>query len=170
MRCRKIIFYLNAYVDGELSVKRRRIVKAHLADCESCRTQLENIQALTKLFESPHPVPPVPEGLVAQIMNEAGRRQHVEIPESFSPLQIWTPLRWISGLSTPMRVAACAAVLLAIIVGLSFPGRNVTRRAELFDQGKNIDGLEWFAPVPPNSIGSIFIASANLPHEIGDGQ
>jgi len=170
MKCRKIISYLNAYVDGELPERRRRTVEAHLAVCESCRGRVEDIRGMDELFQGTLPVPPVPDGLAARIMAEARRRQPVAIPGSPSPLPAWNPLRWIAGLSAPMRLAACATVLLAIVVGLSLDGRGVTRRNVFPEQGKDLYGLEWFAPAPPGSIGSIYIAMADQPYKRGSGQ
>ncbi|HEB68092.1 MAG TPA: hypothetical protein ENI88_00580, partial [Desulfobulbus sp.] len=34
MRCQKVVCSLHAYVDGELTEKRQRLVQDHLADCE----------------------------------------------------------------------------------------------------------------------------------------
>ena len=170
MKCRKIISYLNAYVDGELSERRRRAVEAHLTGCGPCRGRLEEIRALAGLFEDTLPVPPVPDGLAARIMREARRTQRVKIPAGPSPFPAWNPLRWIAGLSAPMRLAACATVILAIVLGLSVGGKNVTRQNVFAQQGKDLYGLEWFAAVPPGSIGSIYLAMADQPHKKGSGQ
>jgi len=167
MRCEKLTSCLDAYVDGELSGRRRRVVEAHLAGCESCRGRLEKIRGLAELFEGTFSVPPVPDGFAARIMAEARKRRPVEIPGRLSPLPAWNPLRWMEGLSISMRLAACASVLLAIVVGLTLDGRNVTRRNAFVDQGKDLYGLEWFAPAPPGSIGSIYIAMADQPYEKG---
>ena len=86
MRCTKIISCLNAYVDGELSRRQQRVVKAHLASCESCRELLEDMQNLAELFKGTLPVPPIPNDFATRIMAEARRRQPVEIPGSPSPL------------------------------------------------------------------------------------
>ncbi len=169
MRCKKILSCLNAYVDGEVPESLRRIVESHLAACESCRGRLEEIRGIDELFQGPFPVPPVPAGFAARIMAEARRRQPMEIPERHSPLPALNPLQWIAELSAPMRLATCATVLLALVAGLSL-GRDVTRRNVLIEQVKGLYGLEWFAPVPPGSIGSIYIAMANQLHEKGSEQ
>ncbi|NOZ84888.1 MAG: hypothetical protein GXP49_01230 [Deltaproteobacteria bacterium] len=170
MKCKKIISCLNAYVDDELPERRRRTVEAHLAVCESCRGRVEDIRRMDELFRGTLPVPPVPDGLTARIMAEARRRQPVAIPGSPSTLPAWNPLRWIAGLSAPMKLAACATVFLAFVLGMTLDGGNVTRRKMPIEQGKDLYGLEWFAPVPPGSIGSIYIAMADQPYERGSGQ
>ena len=170
MKCRKVIFYLNAYVDGELPERRRRSVEAHLAGCESCRGRLEEIRKLTELFEGTLPDPPVPDGLAPRIMAEARRKLLAEVPKRRSRVPFWNPLKWIAGLSTSMRLATCAIVLLALVVGLSLDGGNGAKRNVFIEAGKDLYGFEWFAPAPPDSIGSIYIAMANQPRERGNGQ
>ena len=170
MQCRKTISYLNAYVDGELAERRCRNVEIHLADCESCRDRLEEIRGLTELFEGSLPVPPVPDRVVAKIMAEARRRQPVGTHGSHLSWSTWNPSRWVAGLSVPMRFAAFCAVLLAIVVGLSLDRGSGTRQNALIEQGEGLYGLEWFAPAPPVSIGSIYLAMTDRPSGKGDGK
>jgi len=170
MRCRKTTSYLNAYVDGEVPERLRRTVESHLAVCESCRGRLEEIRQVDELFQGSLPVPPVPDGFAARIMAEARRRQRAEISERSSPLPAWNPLQWIAGLSAPMRLAACATVLLALITGLSLYGGPFSGQNVIIEPERNLYGFEWFAAVPPGSIGSIYIAMADQPHEQGRGQ
>ncbi len=170
MKCRKTISYLNAYVDGELPGRRRRAVEVHLAACESCRGRLEDIRGIVGFFQDTLIVPPVPDGLAARIMTEARRRQPGGIPGRRSLLPDWNPLQWLAGLSAPMRLAACATVLLALVAGLSLDGRDVIIRNALTEQGEELHGLEWFSPVQPGSIGSIYIAMAEQSYEKGNEQ
>jgi len=170
MKCRKILFHLNAYTDGELSEKQHCAVKAHLANCEACRKRLEDIHGLEGILNDTLHVPVVPDGFTARIMAEARRRQSAGVPERHSHLPVWNPLEWITGLSASMRLAALATVLLALVAGLSFDGGHLTRRNVSIEEGKDLYGLEWFAPVPPGSIGSIYISMAGPPHEKGSGQ
>jgi len=61
--------WLGAYYDGELRGRQLRQVEAHLADCATCRAELERLQALaTLLRESPaaRDLTP-PERFVAQV-------------------------------------------------------------------------------------------------------
>jgi len=167
MKCRKILFQLNAYTDGELPKKQHCAVKDHLANCEACRKRLEDIHGLEGILNDALHVPAVPDGFAARIMAEARKRQQAEIPERHSLLPVWNSLQWIAGLSAPMRIAAFATVLLALVAGLSFDGGHVTGRNVPVEEGKNLYGLEWFAPATPGSIGSIYIDMAYQPHEKG---
>ena len=125
---------------------------------------------MDELLQGSLPVPPVPEGLAARIMAEARRRQPTRIPERPASLPAWNPLQWIAELSAPMRLAACATVLLALVVGLSLDGGHMTKRNVGLRQGKDLYGLEWFAPAPPSSIGSVYIAMADQLYEEGTEQ
>lgn len=68
--------WLGAYHDGELGGRRSRQVEAHMADCASCRAELESLRALTALLqESPVPVGLMPaERFVAQVGLRLPRR------------------------------------------------------------------------------------------------
>jgi len=157
-------------MDGELPERLRRSVEAHLADCEVCRERLEEIQGVNELFQGSLPVPPVPDGLARRIMDEARRRNLASTPKRrFQPLA-WNPVQWIVELSASMRLAAGVTVLLALIAGLSLDGRGMTGPDVSIEPGKDLAGLEWFAPTPPGSIGSIYIAMADQRHERGNGQ
>jgi predicted anti-sigma-YlaC factor YlaD len=47
--------WLNAYLDGELSSARLRQVENHLAECDECRTELDEIQGLSALLRETAP-------------------------------------------------------------------------------------------------------------------
>ncbi|MDY6876884.1 MAG: zf-HC2 domain-containing protein [Chloroflexota bacterium] len=53
--------WLGAYYDGELRGLRLRQVETHLAQCETCRTELKTLQALTALL----PESPAAEGITS---------------------------------------------------------------------------------------------------------
>ncbi len=161
MRCTKVNSYLAAYMDGELSESLRRIVDDHLAGCEVCQVRFKEIREMDALFQSALPVPPVPDGLFARIMAEARKRQPERVPGRYLVPLAKHAFGWIAELSASMRVAACATIILAIVVGLSLNGRDSTGQNVFIEQGKDLYGLEWFAPVSPGSIGSVYIAMAD---------
>lgn len=71
--------------------------------------------------------------------------------------------RSLSGLSVSMRLAACATVILALVTGAAIDGTRVIDGNVLVEQEKELYGLGLFAPVPPGSIGSVYIAMADQP-------
>ena len=60
--------WLNAYFDGELKNGRLYQVEKHLAECETCRAELESLRSLSGLLrEAPEPDFPSPERFAAQV-------------------------------------------------------------------------------------------------------
>lgn len=66
-------------------------------------------------------------------------------------------------LSSPLRLAACATILLAFFLGLVlergafFPGNNQAAVAG----AASMEGLEWFSQTPPASLGSTYLMLAS---------
>lgn len=171
MRCRGVISRLNAYADGELTKKSRRTVKDHLDVCEACRKRLEDTCGLEVVLNDTLHVPPVPDAFAAGVLQAARKRSTpVTVPQRTSPSMILNLFRWIAQFSAPMRIAACVTVLLAVVVGWSLDGGWLAREGMRGEPAENLYGLEWFAPAPPGSIGSIYIAMADQPYEKGSGQ
>ncbi|MBN2392003.1 MAG: zf-HC2 domain-containing protein [Anaerolineae bacterium] len=71
-----VLDWLQAYHDGELQERQVRRVEAHLAHCESCRAELEALQAISSLLqESPVASDLVrPDQFVAQVELQLPRR------------------------------------------------------------------------------------------------
>jgi hypothetical protein len=105
-------------------------------------------------------------------MAEAKRRAPLaKEKKSLSPLG-WQPLRWLIDLSVPMRLAACAMIFLACLLGMfmskeiSLSGNHQTPIAE----AENLDGFEWFGPTPPASLGSAYLSLASTTLEDQDAR
>ena len=156
---------LGAYLDGELSQRRRKAVAAHVARCKTCRVALEDLRRLAPVMHALE-VPPVPAGLAGHVMTRARRRA---VRSHMEPV-IWNPLEWWKMASAPLRVAACTAVLLAFFLGVALGqgvfvfGNNQTTVAEA---AESIEGFEWFSPTPPASLGSTYLMLAS--NDAGDG-
>jgi anti-sigma factor RsiW len=161
MHCKKVLSRLQAYVDGEVPAGFMREMDEHLDACPSCRSQVERIRAVGNILDSLS-APPLPEGFSARVMAEARRRVPVaEKRKSFFYLD-WQPLRWLLDLSAPMRVAACAVVLMACLLGM-FMSKTVSlssSRQPSAAAAENMDGFEWFGPTPPASLGSAYLTLA----------
>ncbi len=168
MRCKKITSYLNAYTDGELPEKQRSIVEAHLESCKVCQARLDDIHKIGELFRGSLPVPPVPDGLAARITAEARKRKSVYRIKRPSASPSWNPFRWIYAFSWPMRIAVCATVFIAMIAGTFIDGKWVFEQNLNIKAEDNFYGMEWFNPVPPGSIGSIYIAITDQTHRKGN--
>ena len=165
MKCKKIAACLNAYVDGELSEKMSRGIEAHLTTCEVCRSRLEDIKRIDELFKTNLPVPPVPDRLAGRIMAEARKRKSIRISKRDSRLREMSPFNWFVRLSTPMKLAASVTIILSFATGFLLNRGLFIEQKVRIATDKDIYGFEWFAPAPPDSISSIYIAMDQLNQE-----
>ena len=161
MHCKEILSRLHAYVDGEVQAGLMREMEEHLGICPSCRSQVERIRQVDDMLAS-MTVPPLPQRFSARVMAEARRRALPE-PGKRPLLGLdWIPLRWFADLTVPMRLAACAMVLLACLLGM-FMSRDLSLSGiarTTVVEGENLDGFEWFSPTPPTSLGSAYLTLA----------
>jgi anti-sigma factor RsiW len=99
---------LSAYVDGELASHEAGELETHLAQCESCRAELERLQSLKSLLGR-LPERPVPETLWTSIRAQLDR-----------PQQSWTAVveQWLRGAVRRPALAAAALALVAILVAV----------------------------------------------------
>ena len=158
LSCLRYRNHLGAYLDGELSPRRAKNVSAHLGRCKACRVALEDLRRLAPVMHALE-VPPVPTGLADHVMAHARTRA----VRSREGSVVWSPLEWWRMVSTPLRLAACATVLLAFFLGVGLgrgvfvSGNNQTTVAE----AASIEGFEWFSPTPPASLGSTYLLLAS---------
>ena len=166
MNCKKVLSRLHAYVDGEVQARLMREMEEHLGICPSCRSQVERIRQVDDMLDS-MTVPPLPQRFSARVMAEARRRALPE-PGKRPLLGLdWMPLRWFADLTVPMRLAACAMVLLACLLGM-FMSRDLSLSGiarTTVVEGENLDGFEWFSPTPPTSLGSAYLTLASTTPE-----
>ena len=159
MNCREVLSLLDVYQDGELSDTRRLKVEAHLAVCRACREVHEGLGQVGDLLDSLE-VPLLPHGFAARVVSEARDRglPVIQPPQPLAPLG-WWPLRWFGELSAPMRLAACGALLLACLLGMFMSKEFSLRenRQTLVAATEELEGLEWFNPTPPASLGAAYL-------------
>lgn len=161
MNCKKVLSHLHAYLDGELPATLMPEMEEHLGTCPSCHSQAERIGQMDVVLDS-FTVPPLPQGFSSRVMAEA-RRRALSVPERRPfPGVAWLPLRWLVDLTVPMRLAACAIVIMASLLGM-FMSRDLSLsgspQADVA-AAENLDGLEWFSPIPPSSLGSAYLTLA----------
>jgi hypothetical protein len=99
---------LSAYLDDELETERRREFDEHLGGCEACRTQLDTLRKLTSLLRDV-PRAKAPPGLAPKIVDAAKKGGMPRILR----IRSWIP-----------AAAAAAAVLLAVLIGISGGDRH----------------------------------------------
>jgi anti-sigma factor RsiW len=151
--------HLNAYLDGELPERTRREVEGHLWQCKACRVALEQIRRLAPIMDALE-VPPVPADLAYHVMARASTRA---VRSHEGPV-VWSPLAWWRMVSAPLRLAACATVLLAFFLGMMLgrEGVFVSGHNQVAAAGAvSVEGFEWFSPTPPASLGSTYLILAS---------
>jgi anti-sigma factor RsiW len=156
--CRPYRKQFSAYLDSELPLKKRAAVAEHLAVCAACRKELEDIEELGPALMRPGAFPP-PADLAARIMAEARRRQAAGSSAGrvrFQPVLIPSWSWWLKAGGT----AALVVLLLYFGQWMSakewLPGGS--RPTAALSTGA--EGLEWFAPAPPESLLSGYLAIA----------
>jgi len=161
MYCKRTLFRLSAYLDKELPSRQRHEVEEHLRTCRACREQLERVRQVGGFLDTLD-VPPLPDGFAARVLAEARKRTLPAQEKRPYFVPDWWPLGWFSSLSTPMRLATCALILLASFLGLSM-SRGISLsggRQPGAALSENVEGLEWFGPTPPESLGSAYLTLA----------
>jgi anti-sigma factor RsiW len=159
--CRKFRKQFNACLDGELPSKKLVALSDHLAICAACRRELTALEALGPALSRLEVAPP-PTYLASRIVTTA-RRQQAERASGHS-VRLWLAHMQ----SWPWGFKAAATVAL-IVVMLYFGQLTSTRVWLPGSQGKHntmmtatgaAEGLEWFAPAPPGSLLSGYLAMA----------
>ncbi len=116
---------LDAFSTGEIGLRERASIEAHLEACAGCRLEYNRLRSLAALLRGA-PVPPVPEGFASRLA-----RRHAAAAASISPFSGWRAA------PVPLRVAAAAVaaagLLAGAIMGWNFGGsrEDVLARADV---------------------------------------
>ena len=81
---------LNAYLDGELQGRRLQEMETHLADCEACQKELEQLRLVSKWLRDDTAVKAIPaERFVSQLTLSLPRRSQPNLPRKSISLAWW---------------------------------------------------------------------------------
>lgn len=81
--------WLGAYLDGELSALRLRIVQTHLTECAACRSELEGLRRVSAMLQSaPAPEFTPADNFAARLALQLPRREIVDKPAG-RPSLLW---------------------------------------------------------------------------------
>lgn len=143
--CRVHREVMSSYLDGAASPAERAALEAHLAQCQECRTALEELRWTTQQIRELEPVEPPP-WMTAKIMS---RLREGEAPA----LSIWRRYFFPILASAQFRVASLVLVGAAgyYIVSRSTGVPQVAREARQAPEPRESapPGQEAFAPPPP---------------------
>jgi anti-sigma factor RsiW len=139
MRCGRTQQMMTAAVDGELSVRRRRALDAHLAGCEACRRELAATERMLSVLETLPMEAAVGAGLEQATLR---RVRLAAAEEQEGPVRRW----WQAWLPLPAVALATAAVAVVALGILRFssdvPGQGGVTQSR--GSGKTVAR----APVP----------------------
>ena len=158
----------SAFLDGELSANKRAALEDHLTVCAACRKELVGWKELGPILERLEVSAP-PAGMVMRITAEARRRGS---EKSFRHLF----RRWPAEIPDWPWAAKALGTAAIFVLMLSFglfvstkgwlPGFSEHRTGVSTAAGSATEGLEWFAPGPPGSLVSGYLAMAGQPRPV----
>ena len=101
LRCRQVMPYLSAYVDGELDARLREQVETHLASCPKCSREVARYQAIDGLLLSLPASSPGPEVLDRILASTSSQNKEKAVRQSLRQ-----PERVLAPRSVPAFLAA----------------------------------------------------------------
>ena len=146
MHCTEILPKLPAYAEGRLSSAERDQVRAHLGECDACRTALARTDWLAAALTNAD-TPPVPAGLHGRVMEAARSRRRPRIAAD------WNPFKWWRLTPAPLHAAVAIMLAIGLTVGLSM-GRTM-----LSDQNECVASVAATDPLDMLNIDSLGVAS-----------
>ncbi len=161
LSCVKYRKRLGAYMDGELSERKRTSTKRHLSECDACRAELAANKKLEPLLNTLL-VPPVPTAVATRILAEAQKRKKAR-----GRIQIrmqWKTLRFGAWLP---RAVTTAALISGLITGgymgaISYRGIGPDQPGALAEENMAADGvwsdLNTFGALSGDSIEAVTFA------------
>jgi anti-sigma factor RsiW len=155
----------STFLDGGLAPKKQAALRAHLAACAACRRELAALEGIGPMLNRMEDVPP-PADLASRILAAARRCQAEEdFGHRVRPWASAIPA-WPWGLKA---FGAAAMLVLMLYLGQFIgargwlPGSAGRSTAIATTAGNETEGLEWFAPGPPGSLLSGYLALAGQP-------
>ena len=144
MRCSKAGKYLSPYVVRfELGAGEIALLESHLAQCERCTEELDEIRRLHSLLSRAERFP-APPGFCAQVMKGVSGQ----------------PAKGFTLFPACTRFAEAIVFVLAITAGVMSGGMLINAIVPQHKGGQVVASLslETFEPLPPDSLGRAYLA------------
>lgn len=143
MRCSQAGKYFSPYLDGELGTTDAARLEAHLAHCDRCSGKLDEIRRLHGLFMQVERFS-APPGFSARVMETADAH----------------PVKGFSFFPVFARFVEAGVFLLVITAGIMSGGMLMNALAPHHKSTQVVSSLslETFEAVPPDSMGSAYLA------------
>lgn len=143
MRCSKAVKYLSSYIDNELGAEEVILLESHLAQCDRCTEELEQMLQIQGLFSQARRFS-APSSFRARVMDRVNNQ----------------PATGISLFPVFVRFAEAGAFMLAITAGIMSGGMLISAVAP-HHKGEQVIAslsLETFEALPPDSLGRAYLA------------
>lgn len=147
MRCSKAGKCLSSYIDSELDAKEVALLESHLAHCDQCTEELEQLRQLQGLFNQAQKFT-APPAFRAKVMERISEQ----------------PTKRFSLFPVFIRFAEAAVFIMAITAGVMSGGTLINAFAPLHrgDQVIASLSLETFDALPPDSLGRAYLAMTEV--------
>ena len=147
MRCSKASKYLSSYIDHELPAKDAALLESHLAQCDQCTGELEQLKQVQNLFHQAGKFA-APPAFRLKVMKQVNEQ----------------PVKGFSLFPVFIRFAEAGAFVLAITAGIMSGGMLINSVAPHHkgDQVIAALSLETFDALPPDSLGRAYLAMTEV--------
>jgi anti-sigma factor RsiW len=145
MKCRHARKMISRYVDDELGLEEKKGFTSHIQSCALCREELEETQALHRIFASARRFP-APYGFATRVLANLEERER-------RPFFL--------------RFAQVAAALVVMAIGIISGNVLLAERTNPVGQTavQETFSLDLFQATPPDSIGGIYNTLMRPSHE-----
>lgn len=147
MRCSKAGKYLSSYIDGELDAKEITSLESHLAQCDRCTEELEQLRQLQGLFSQARRFS-APSGFQSMVIEKISDQ----------------PVKGFSLFPVFIRFVEAGVFILVITAGIMSGGMliNVFAPHHRGEQVIASLSLETFDALPPDSLGRAYLAMTEV--------
>jgi anti-sigma factor RsiW len=154
MGCSEIYKLISLYIDDRLSLDKRNAFSSHIRRCPGCRQVLEEDQAIHELFTSAERFS-APYGFATRVMANL---------ETKEPSRFWAFFTFRPFVKRTMEVAfAIIVAMIGLLSGNLLTADRVSLLSPVTIQESF--SLDLFQATPPDSIGGVYVALAEAPHE-----
>jgi predicted anti-sigma-YlaC factor YlaD len=155
MRCSEIQRKLSPYIDNEMTDPQKKEIKNHLAICENCQRDYQDLLESWELLDAlpkPEPAPFLYTRIQTRLSEKSKGKQYGRLERFFVPL------------------SATAAVIIGIVIG-SIVGANGEVSNTVSTSGNGVVSpidLSAFDDMPESSLGQIYYDFTGLQEQEGE--
>lgn len=154
MKCRHVKL-ISWYVDDELSPDEKKDFDSHIQECAACREELQEMQALHRIFASAERFS-APFGFTTRVMGNLGEKEGSRLRGLLAVRRVF------------LQSAQVAFAFVVMAMGIISGNLLLTERTDDIGQAAIVQeafSLDLFQATPPDSIGGIYNTLMRPRHE-----